>query len=63
MKKKTVRYYRWWKFDKDNDLVEVTKDYFHEDDGYINEMHGWEKFETDYVDIEIKEEKKNGKKS
>lgn len=53
-------YYRWYKFDKDNDLVEVTKDLFPENDPYINPENGWTILPN--TKLEIKEDKKDGKK-
>ena len=54
-------YYRWFKFDEVNDLVEVTKDLFPENDPYVNKEHGWDKMPETEMKIKVKEDKEDGK--
>lgn len=56
-----MRYYRWYKkVDSNPNMVEATKDYFNEQDEYINEANGWKKIEDNFIDIEEDEdEQKN----
>lgn len=50
------RFYKWIKLPPANDtMVEVTKDYFSEDDEYINAKSGWEMLPDQFIEIKIKE--------
>lgn len=50
MKKK---YYKWFKQPVVGTRVEVTKDYFSEDDEYINESNGWVKIYEHFIELEV----------
>lgn len=50
MKKK---YYKWFKQPVVGTRVEVTKDYFSEDDEYINEANGWVKIDKHFIEVEV----------
>ena len=50
-------YYRWYKYNKENDMVEVTKDLFPDGNKYINKENGWSKFED--IKLTIPKEKLN----
>ncbi len=53
------KFYKWMKKDRvSNTMIEVTKDYFSDDDEFINEKNGWVKLDQ-YV--EIKEDVIDGK--
>lgn len=50
------RFYKWIKLPPTSDtMVEVTKDYFSEDDKYINAQNGWQMLPKEYIKVRIKE--------
>jgi len=50
------KFYKWFKVVEDNTtMVEVSKNYFSDDDEFINEENGWTKLENDFIEIEIEE--------
>jgi len=56
------RFYKWFKLPQSKEtMLEVTKDYFSEDDEYINAKNGWQMLPKDFIELKI-EEKKNEKK-
>jgi len=53
------RFYKWIKVPPATEtMIEVTKDYFSDGDEYINEENGWKKITTDYLEVEVNNEKK-----
>jgi hypothetical protein len=50
-------YYRWYKYNEDNDIVEVTKDLFPDGDKTINEANGWKRLKSSVLKIKIKDSK------
>lgn len=50
------KFYKWCKLPPATcTMIEVTKDYFAEDDPYINPENGWVKIEDDYIEVEVDE--------
>jgi len=50
-----MRYYKYYKQPVEGTRVEVTRDYFTDNDEYINEENGWIKIHEHYIDIEGEE--------
>jgi len=53
---KKVRFYKWYRQPVSGTMLEVTKDYFADDDNYINEENGWVRIDEEYVELEIDDE-------
>jgi len=54
------RFYKWLKLPQSKEtMLEVTKDYFSEDDEYINAKNGWQMLPKDFIELKI-EERKDG---
>jgi hypothetical protein len=54
------RFYKWFRTPPVTEtMLEVTKDYFSEDDEYINAKNGWQMLPEEYIEVMI-EEKKDG---
>lgn len=53
------RFWKWFKLPvhESETRVEVTKDYFSDNDEYINEQNGWCKLEANYIEVMVNEEK------
>jgi len=55
------RFYKWFKLPQAKEtMLEVTKDYFSEEDEYINAKNGWEMLPKEYIEIMVEEKEKNG---
>lgn len=52
------RFYKWMKLHQEKKtMLEVTKDYFSEEDDYINAKNGWTMLPQQYIEIQIAKEK------
>jgi len=50
------KFYKWIKIPPTTEtMVETTKDYFSEDDEYINAKNGWQMLPEEYIKIKIKD--------
>lgn len=46
-----MKFYKWYKIPIEGTRVEVTKDYFSDNDPYINPENGWVKLENLYIEV------------
>lgn len=56
-----TKFYEWFKMPVSGEThIEKTKDYFSDNDEYINEKNGWTKNESKFIEIEdgVNNEKK-----
>lgn len=49
-------YFNWYKYNRENDIIEVTKDKFPEGDKYICEENGWQILEGSELKIDKEKE-------
>lgn len=55
------RFWKWCRLPDTNHnatRVEVTKDYFSDEDPHINKENGWTKVEEHYIDVEVEDGEK-----
>ena len=51
-----MKFFKWFKRPEvKNTRVEVAKDYFSDDDEYINAKNGWEKLPDQFIELKEKE--------
>ena len=50
------KFYKWFKLPQEKEtMLEVTKDYFAEDDEYINARNGWNMLPKEFIELKIGE--------
>lgn len=63
MNKTLKKFFKWYKLPQEKDtMIEVTKDYFSEDDEYINPENGWHMLPKEFIELKLEERKRNGDK-